>query len=361
MKNMTKEQLAAALKRFKHGGFRHPRNKSLPDASTIHVSGLLTNVAINWTQNPANVDRYASESVIPKLPVAKSFDQIFRWSAADINRDEAEVRGSRAGIPLINLRTDTVSYNCKVHVVGGVVTEQDEANQDAVVDKAKVTTAAVMRKLYIRRERRFVTNFMTTGKWTNEMTGSATPSGATQFAFFDDEVNSDPVGLFQSKIDQLLLLVDDPMGITLTIPQTVWTVLSRHDQVLALMPGGAGGVEISKVTQQRFAELLGIGKVKVVRGAYTTSAKGAATDTFSYAYSDACLLTYAPSSPSTEEPSAFYNPRWTGLLGSNDTGIRVRRFWDDHESAWIIVGEMADDMIITSQALGYAFINCLST
>jgi hypothetical protein len=72
------------------------------------------------------------------------------------------------------------------------------------------------------------------------------------------------------------------------------------------------------------------------------------------------LFGYAPSSPSTETPSAGYIFTWKGYLGGNAQGIRVKKFRMEHIASDRIEAEQTYDMKVVCPDMGVFLSNAVS-
>jgi hypothetical protein len=68
--------------------------------------------------------------------------------------------------------------------------------------------------------------------------------------------------------------------------------------------------------------------------------------------SKSLLLAYAPAGPSLMTPSAGYTFTWSGYLGGNSEGVRVKRFRMEHIASDRVESEMTYDMKVVCKDLG---------
>lgn len=322
-------------------------SKTLPTPGDLHVNAALTNMAIAWKQD---AKRFVAGRVFPEVPVEKQSDRFFVWDENDFFRDEAEEKTANSKAPLINLRLSNTTYFAKEYILGGLVSESDLANQDAAVNKDEATTRALMNKMMIKREKVFLANFFTTGKWTGSTT-AADLVGGTDFQQWDNYAASNPVTDIRAQVVYLSRLGVDPMSMKLTVGVQVFQKLLDHPRFLERYEQ----VQASILNEQLMAAVLGIGEVVVAYAAETTTAEGAATGTVSFILGKNALLTYSPPAVSKEEPSAGYTFNWSGLIGSGQDGIRIRRWFQNDPAGWMIVSDAAYDLKQTSAKLGVFF------
>ena len=68
--------------------------------------------------------------------------------------------------------------------------------------------------------------------------------------------------------------------------------------------------------------------------------------------SKSVLLAYAPAGPSLMTPSAGYTFTWSGYLGGNAEGIKIKRFRMEMIASDRVEAEMTYDMKVVSKDLG---------
>jgi len=328
--------------------------KGLPSPSELHINTALNNVAIAWKQESS---RFAAGRAFPEVPVDKQNDSYHVWERGDFFRDEAEEVGPQSKTPLQNLRKSTDTYTCKVYGIGGFVSEQDMANQDVAANKEQKLAQANITKLLIRREKQWVTNFFTTGKWTGSTTG-VDLVGGVDFVQFSTLATSDPIVVIRAQINQLALLGVDPMDMVLTIGPAVWLILQDHPDFL----GRYEQTQAAIMNTTLIAAVLGIREVVVPFGSETTSREGVAdaSTTMAYIIGKHMLLSYSPRAPSIDQPSAGYTFNWSGLLGAGEDGIRTRRVPSDDPLGVKVIGNMAFDHKLTSRVCGVFFQNAVA-
>jgi hypothetical protein len=73
------------------------------------------------------------------------------------------------------------------------VDDQTTANADAPLNPLREATEFVTRRLLLRRELQFVTDFFTTGVWADDVTGVAGTPSTGQTKQWSDYTSSDPI------------------------------------------------------------------------------------------------------------------------------------------------------------------------
>jgi hypothetical protein len=319
---------------------------SLPTPGDVHVNRPLTNIAIAFMQEERN---FVAGRVFPTVPVAKQSDSYYIWDRADFHRDEAREVGPGGEAPIGALRLSTDNYNAKVYKFAHLISDQERANQDEVIDLDRTKTEDVMRKLLIRREKDWATKYFTTGVWTGSTT-AADLVGGVDFTVWSNYAASDPVTDIRAQIFHMAKLGVNPLRMKLTVGAEVFLKLLDHPKFIERFEQ----VQASILNEQLMASVLGIGEVVVPMSVNNTAAEGA-TATMAYIHGKSALLTYSPPAAGIDMPSAGYTFAWTGLTGAQGTGVRMKRFRRDVRDSDQIQGESAWDQKVVSSILGVFF------
>ena len=109
------------------------------------------------------------------------------------------------------------------------------------------------------------------------------------------------------------------------------------------------------VTEQTLAALFQVEEFLVAWGIQTTSAEGAATDTFDWIGGDNLLLAYVNPNPSTRTVTAGATFTWTGLTGASSLGQRIKRFRIEEYESDRIEAEIWYDQHVVSSACATLF------
>src|SRR5882672_3813787 len=133
-----------------------------PTVADVHVAAALTNIAVAYLQDES---AYVADKVFPLVPVQHQTDVYFVWSKADFFRDEAQQRADAAESAGTGVNLKTQTYSAKIWALHQDIGPQLRANADPAVDIDVVSTRQLMQKLMIRRDRFFMTTYVTTGVW----------------------------------------------------------------------------------------------------------------------------------------------------------------------------------------------------
>lgn len=325
-----------------------------PGQSDLHVNAPLTNVSVRYIQDSAN---FIATKIFPVVPVQKQSDLFWKWSKSDWRRTDVAKRapGTESKGSGWNMETDT--YFANPYAIHKDIDDQTRANADANFKLDSDATKFVTSQILIYRDVAWCNAYFKTGVWGKEYTGVNAAPNATQFLQWD-QAGSDPI----NDVSGWIITFEESTGFTpnkLTLGARVIKALKNHPDIIDRIKYTQRGI----VTTDLLATLFGVDEIIVAKATYTTTAQlndGAAQDaaaTFSYiADSKSALLSYSPSGPSRETPSAGYVFTWDGYSAGNDQGIRVKRFRMEHLESDRVEGTMTYDMKVVSADCG-VFLN----
>ena len=330
-----------------------------PTVMQVHVQAALTAIATAYLQDEKN---YVAEQVFPVVPVTYQADKYFRFSKDDFYRDEAQQRADAAESAGGGFDLDTASYSAEVWAWHKDLGAQTRRNADPAVNMDVATTKYVMQKLLIRRDRFFAGQYIKSGVWSVDVTGTTggTPGTSTP-AFWNDDANGDPYT--DIAVGQTSILQNTGYEVnTLLMAFPVYQGLRKHPLVVDRIKYTTRA-DASKITPELLAASFDVDRVVVSKAVYNTSPEmatavpGVGSGTYAFvAAKDAILLHTAPA-PGLMIPSAGYTFAWTGLTGLNTLGVRIAQIpmpWLGLETVRT-EGEMAFDMQVIGADLGYRF------
>ena len=313
-----------------------------PTAGDVHVNVPLTNFSQKYLQNQ---DMFASLRAFPNLPVSKQSDLYYEFDRNDFFRDEATERadGDESNGGGFTLSTDP--YFARVYAFHKDVTDRQRANEDAAGQQGTSATQYVTHKLLIRRERVFQQAYFQSGIWTH---GNAAPTTLWSAA------SGDPIVDIRNA-KRTVHLSTGYRPNKMLLGRQAYDTLLDNDAILDRITGGATTAMPAMVMRQRLAELLELDAIYVMDAIFTSTARGAATQTRAFIGGDNALLYYAPDSVGLNEPSAGVQFSWAGLMGNTPNGMRIKRFRQESREADRIEGQMSFDYKVTGADLGYFF------
>ncbi|MFW6176593.1 MAG: major capsid protein [Thermoplasmatota archaeon] len=325
--------------------------KANPTADEVHVNAILTNISVAYIQDTTG---FIADKVFPIVPVSKQSDKYFVYNQNDWMRDEAEKRAPSTESAGGGYRHSTDNYSCDIWAFHKDIDAVVRANYDNPLDPERDSAELVTQKLLIKREREFVTNYMSTGVWDTDLSGGS-DGGGGDFVYFDDKANSDPIGLITEE-KRAIKKATGFMPNILAIGGEVWDALKQHPDIIERIKYTQNAINISP---QLVAQALEVDNLVIAEGIYATNEEGA-TANYSQIVGDDMLLAYAPSSPSLLKPAAGYTFAWTGYGEGNGYGVNQYSFYLPAIKSTRIEGEMAFDQKVVASSLGIFFNDVIS-
>jgi hypothetical protein len=315
-----------------------------PNINSVHVDAILTNISVAYLQNQAN---FIADKVFPIIPVDKKSDKYFTYTKNDWFRDEAQRRAdaTESAGGGYNLSTDT--YSADVFAFHKDVGDQLLANADAPLNPLREAAEFVTRRLLLRRELQFVTDFFQTGVWGTDVTGvSGTPTSG-QTKQWSDYTASDPIDdIEEAKSD--ILGATGMEANTLVLGYETFRVLKNHPDLVDRIKYTSS----QTITTDMLAAMFDIPRVMVAKAVKATNKEGIA-QAYDFAFGKKAALYHVAPSPGLLTPSAGYTFSWTGVSGGLGQTIGTSQFRMESLKADRIEAEMAFDNKVIGSDLGY--------
>src|SRR5512143_1717277 len=330
-----------------------------PVYQDVHVAAALTNIAVAYVQDESS---YIAEAAFPMVPVQHQTDKYFVSSKADFFRDEAQLHADATESAGSGINLTTQSYSASVWALHQDIGAQVRSNADPAVEIDVAVTKALMQKLMSRRDRIFASNFMTTSKWSRDVTGAAAGTGVvgtTTTVYWDDDAASDPFTDIATQ--QTYILTNTGfMPNRLVLSWSAYQALRKHPLIIDRIKY-TSATFAGTITPALLAEAFDIEQVVVSKAVYNTAQENLSAS-MSMINSLNALLCYTPTAPGLMIPAAGYTFGWQGFTGLNNLGIRVSQI----PMNWLGLGtvrteaEMAFDMQIVGSDLGVYFSGIVS-
>lgn len=290
-----------------------------PYLSQVHVDRPMTNMSIAYIQSES---AFVCGKVFPYVPVNKKSDRYFVYNKDDWFRDDAQLRAPNTesaggGYDIDN----TPSYTCLVYAYHKDIDEQENANSDIPLNAERDATRFVTRKLLLRQEIQWVSDFFTTSKWT----GSSTGGDITPGTLWSDPTST-PIEDVQAQ--QLAILTNTGFEAnTFVLGFAVYQALIRHPDIIDLIKYGAGPGNPAIANEAALAKIFSVARVVVSKSVKNTAAKTPGSTTFTGALTAGknALVCYVSDAPGIMEPSSGYTFMWKGISRGLDTTIAAYR------------------------------------
>lgn len=315
-----------------------------PTSSQVHVDAILTNISVAYLQRAEN---FIADKVFPVVPVDKQSDKYFVYSKNDWLRDEARVRtdGTESVGSGYNITTDT--YYADVYAIHKDIGDQTRANADAPINVDREAAEFVTHRLLTRREIQFVNDFMTTGKWSVDVTGVAASAGANQTIQWSNYTNSDPIEDIEAGKASILSTTGLEAN-TLVLGYDVFRRLKNHPDLVDRIKYTSS----QTITEDMLARMFDIERVLVSKSVKATNAEGA-TSAYSFTTGKTALLCHVAPNPGILTPSAGYTFSWTGVSQGMGLTIGTSSFRLESLRATRVEAELAFDNKVVASDLGY--------
>lgn len=322
-----------------------------PSPSDLHINQPLTNVSIAYIQS---ADSFIADKVFPKVSVQKQSDLYYKYSKSDWRRTDVKRRAPATETPGVGWTHDTDQYFTHVYGVHKDIDDQTRANSDSVFNLDRDATEFVTNQHLLKRDLDWTARYMKTGVWATEKTGVVgVAANGTQFTRWD-QAGSDPIGDVSRWFIDFRRLSGFAPNVCV-MGAYVMSALRQHADIIDRIKYTQRGV----VTEDLIATLFDIDELYV---SYATVAAG--PQTFDARTQDAAatfdfigpgtdvLFAYSPKNPSLMTPAAGYTFVWSGYLGGNAEGIRIKRFRMEPIASDRIEAEQTYDMKVVCSDMG---------
>ena len=315
-----------------------------PSINSVHVDAILTNISVAYLQNQ---DNFIADKVFPVIPVDKKSDKFFTYTKNDWFRDEAQRRapGTESAGGGYNLSTDT--YTADVWAFHKDVDDQTTANADAPLNPLREATEFVTRRLMLRRELQFNTDFLTGGVWANDYDGVAGAPSANEVKQWSDYTSSDPISDIENAKSSILSSTGMEAN-TLVLGYDVFKALKNHPDLVDRIKYTSS----QTITTDMLAAMFDIPRVLVSKAVKATNNEGA-TGAYGFTTGKKALLAHVAPQPGLLTPSAGYTFSWTGVSGGLGATIGTSQFRMESIKSDRIEAEIAFDNKVISSDLGF--------
>lgn len=323
---------------------------SQPTQGDVHVNRPLTNISIAYMQDQTN---FIADRVFPNIPVSERSDLYYTYDRGYFNRDEMKERapGTEASGSGYAVEPDT-PYYCKRYSFKHDIPDERRANADTPIQPDREATQLVTYKALIRRERLWTSKFFGPTIWSNNKVGHATTASATQAIFWNLD-NSTPIEDVRAAMTTVL----EETGFlpnTLVLGRQVYDALQDHPDIVDRIKYGQTAPGAAVVDTSELSALFKIPRILVSQAIFN-SAKEGQTNNHSFIGGKHALLVYSAPTPGLMTPSGGYTFSWTGLLGSQAQGQRIRRFRMDNIDSDRVEIDMSFDQKLIGADLGFSF------
>lgn len=289
----------------------------MPEMTNLgHIDRALTNISVAYMQGD---DAFIADKVFPIINVTKQSDVYFKYSKADMFRNEVQERGRGAESAGGNWNVELADpYYCRKYAFHYDITQEERVNYDKPLDVERDTTEWLSQKMLLKRELDFAGKFFKTGVW-----GKDVQANGTTVKKWSDQM-SDPV----KQVNDLMLEMAEASGkkpnFAIMAPDVLYA-LKNHEAIMDRIKYTQKGI----ITLDLIASLFELDKIFVPWGIFNDGPQTPGYDDvktdMNFIYKGKMLLGYRATRPSLKQPTAGYIFAWTGLEGASSYGSRMVR------------------------------------
>ena len=321
-----------------------------PSLSQLHIDRDLTNYSEKIVPD---MSQYVVGRAFPSVNVNKQSDKFHIYDRAEFNRDTAEQVAPGAPPPYTGQKWSNSAYFAQKWSQGTVITEEQVVNEDEAIDLRESATQFVTQKILLQKEHAVLDAVFKANTWGSDYTPTAKWDAGTS--------PGDPVeDVLEQKTEVKGKTGLEPNSILMT--ETVFNHLLVNPAVLDRIVGAATSGDPAVVNKMTLAAIFGVSRIEVAGAIQNTAAEG---DTAAHSFiqsGDNMILYHAPLGMTTGRMTAtaasFFN--WTGLIGTNNMGVRVRRYFDEEVMCEKVIAESAYDFQLRGTDLGVYFTDVLA-
>jgi hypothetical protein len=321
--------------------------------SDVHVDRPLTLISDATLQD---MTTYVNDKVFPVVPSVKQSDLYFHYPREYWFQTAATKVAPASETPGSGWHVSTMKFFCEEYGLHVDIADQIRQSEDDPIDMNRDATEFITQHLALRREKDFITRFMSPGVWGGLVTTNS--AGILASEDFSPSVNwtnanSNPMVDVSKLISGVRRTTSKRIN-TMVVADDVNEALKQHPMVLDRIKYTETGI----VTEDLLARLFGVDKYLVASAVENIAQEGNA-GVFDFLVGGKMLLTYSQPSPGILKPSAGYTFAWTGQYGSSANGMRMKNIRMEAIEADRVEGKMAYDQHLVSPDLGVLGVNLL--
>ena len=328
----------------------------MPELNNLgHIDRALTNISVGYMQG---ANAFIADRVFPIVNVTKQSDVYYKYSKADMFRNEVQERGRAAESVGGNFNVELADpYHCKKYAYHYDITQEEKVNYDQPLNVDRDATHWLAEKMLLKREVDFGEKFFKTGIWSTNISGDVAVA-ANKILKWSNPL-SDPV----NDINNQMLKMAENSGKKpnfMILSPDVFYALKNHEAIMDRIKYTQKGI----ITLDLIAALFEVDNIYIPWGIINSAAqtpKYAENAEMSFLYKGKVLLGYKASRPSLKEPTAGYIFAWTGLEGASAYGSRMVRLKMDQLGLGTerLEMEMAYDQKVICSDMGIFFENLI--
>lgn len=335
------------------------------DPADVYVSPEITDITIGYMMDATTV----ANRMCPSVKVAKQTGKYPVFSKSYWFRDEMEERGDAQTAAEGTMGLTFNSYAAPVYAWRLPLGAQARANATPLeLDTAGAELCG--NKALLKREILWFTKFFQTGVWSTQLqllnSGGGGAAGSN-LSFADS--NALPIKQIKAQLDIQASLTGGLYRCNRSVwSRDVWTAFCEHPNVITRINAGQTPGGPAEATTKMVAGWLGLDEIIIADAIQTTSARGVAEASATYARvanNGQIFFGYVPAAPSKFRPSAMYAFDWQPPDsfvggGSGSYGAAVASYYIQERKAQMYEVEMATDFEVVSPDCGVMLYDCLA-
>ncbi len=320
-------------------------------SNQTHIDAALTSISVAYLQSD---EHFIAGQVFKEVPVTFKSDDYYIFEKENFRRDEVQVREPNTESAGGGFNFTTDNYRIQPFAYHMDISRDDVRNSDPQIDLEATAAEYVSRLFLVNRERRWVTDYFTSGIWATDITGVAAAPIAGQTLQWNDAASNPELDIDNGR--SLMLQETGYLPNTLVVSFAVHIQLKNHP----LVKEQYRHTSSESITEEMLARFFEIDTYLVAKASMVTSARGAAATVNAMIAGNNALLTYVPPSPGLLIPAAGYHMVWTGLQGGSggapgENGVVISNIPMDLKKSDRIEGEFAYTNKLVGSDLGYFF------
>lgn len=319
----------------------------------VHVNRTLGAVSFGYMQQARN---FIADRVFPTVPVQHQSDLIWEFNPEQFNRNLMRQRAPSTEAPVVGLVQSTRNYFARVWALAHDISDQTRANADSVFSLDSMGTNLLSNSALISKEVNFVQKFLAPGVWGTDLTGVASGPTGAQFVQWNNAAST-PIEDIRSAKRKVLAKTGLSPNL-LVLGKKTYDDLIDHPDIVDRVKYGQTPNGAALVNMTALAALFEVDEVLVSEAIINTaqvSPLPGSLSTTNFVFGNDALLVYTPRTASAMMPAAGLTFSWTGYLGANALGGRIKKFRMEPIASDRIEIEMAYDQQIIGASLGVFF------
>lgn len=319
----------------------------------------LSNMSMAYFQAQSD---YVAKSLFPILPVQLSTASYYKFSKADLARDNVRRKPQFGKVDPAQMGMTDDSYRCYVdQVIVGLdkIENLDYSRSRApgVADPRKAKAKFIAEQMNIHLDVMFAENFFQSGVWGDEWTGEATLNDTNNTFIKFNDANCDPVVLFDTLRTRVKKKARRKVN-KLALGEEAYNALKNNPAILERVKFGGSTANPATVNENVLAQLFGLEKVVVYGSTYNKAGLGEEENMDFICNPKDALLVYSTDTPAIDEATAGYIFTWD-MLGNGSWMTTAQFEGEGGTHTEFMEGLMATDMKKTADDLAVFLHDCV--